>query len=510
MHTKGAAGKQVATYLQASSAGAIDIRHNYLGTWPKVLSNVTYTTAPTIKLGGFVSAPFDSSFDATNHWGEVDITGAETWSEDLFVTGRVTVKAGGTLTIAAGVKVIFVPTDTDADNIGDFRIDRAGGSIQVNGTVAAPVAFSALVGAPADLPTKGGYLGLTASTTGTTSVNYATFLDANIAISSGTQGTTTLTDVTVDAARADGVQVGETFTATRLTTKNGLGNGVTLSGVAIKSLDGLLSDKNASFGLAMNSATGATNLVTNSTFTNNAAGGVSLAASKVDLKQSNVKFNGFGLFVTGATSGSITASNIQSNNREGIFVGPAGGSNPTMTFTGNNVYSNTVLQSVARVTTTGITASSTYSGTTSVDSTAYTVPSGGSILYFEANYSEGGSTVTGYVLGASDAILKTFSDSSSSAWYEIALPGTTALRARVADSYQYDSGTTTVTQAIQSVTAVPGAEMAALRTTGGKVTATGNYWGLPGPSAAQVVELLANTIDFTGFRTSAVAGTGPQ
>lgn len=73
--------------------------------------------------------------------GDDVIVGAQTWSGEVRIEGVVTVKKSGSLTIAPGTRVVFVPLDRDGDGIGDSELLVEGGLI-ARGTAAAPIVFT--------------------------------------------------------------------------------------------------------------------------------------------------------------------------------------------------------------------------------------------------------------------------------------------------------------------------------------------------------------------------------
>jgi len=73
--------------------------------------------------------------------GETVIEGEAHWSGEVLVDGRVIVTRTGSLTIAPGTRVVFVPRDDDGDGIGDGEL-LIEGSITALGTLEEPILFT--------------------------------------------------------------------------------------------------------------------------------------------------------------------------------------------------------------------------------------------------------------------------------------------------------------------------------------------------------------------------------
>ncbi|MBT9558309.1 MAG: right-handed parallel beta-helix repeat-containing protein [Myxococcales bacterium] len=510
VHTGGPAGIQVASYLVNPGVAAFDARRNFLGAWPNVLNVVAFSTPSSLLIGGFVGEAFDTSFVPGNYLGEIDITSATVWDQDVYVTGDVSIKSTGSLTINAGVQVTFVPTDQDADGIGDWTLVRTG-NLTANGALGSPVVMTSLTHASITPPASGGFRAVDGTGTGTTSMTFVNISDSEIAINAAA-GATTLSDVTITGAKRDAFTMSGagTLALTRVTVTDPIGDGVDCtSGTGAFTMTASTVTGSDAYGVRMQSCSSASNLIDDSNLTYNTLGGVSVTGGALAVTQSNLKFNGWGIIALGAASGSVTASNLQSNTREGIFVGMAGGSNPTLSFTGNNIFGNTQIQSV-KLAVTPVSASSTNGDYGTTTSTTLNAPSGGRILYTAGGHTNtsGSSNITGAIIG--DGISKSFSQTTATAWYDWALPGVSSVYAQVVDLTSSYGGSTSITQVVQSAPGTPAAEMAALRTTSGKIIATGNYWGVTVPTSTQVTELTSATIDYTAFKTTQIGNTGPQ
>lgn len=326
-------------------------------------------------------------------------------------------------------------------------------------------------------------------------------------------GTTTLTDVSFSDCRNTGL----TSTGSATVGATGCTFEQNETGVYVQSTGAVDIDQssfidNTVWGLHATSSANPLNTVTNATFTGNMHGAVQLVNSHLVLDQSNLKFNGYGVFLIGGVTGTVSASNIQSNNYEGVVMArSASGTNPTLAVSGNNIYANTVLR---QLTQTAINLAKSTSNTFTSgnsDSSAWTAPDSGTVLLFESQYSEtsAASAISGAVLGSANATLKSWGTGASASWTQ-PTGSHSQLKARVSDTYYYGLGTTTITRVIHDVLADGGAEATIWRTSSGKYDLTGNYWGLVVPTATQVIEINANTADFTAFKTTPISGTGPQ
>lgn len=69
------------------------------------------------------------------------IAGEALWSGEVRITGVVTVKKEGRLTILPGTRVVFTPIDRDGDGIGDSEL-LVEGAIIARGTAQAPIVFT--------------------------------------------------------------------------------------------------------------------------------------------------------------------------------------------------------------------------------------------------------------------------------------------------------------------------------------------------------------------------------
>ncbi|MCX7770630.1 MAG: hypothetical protein N2202_06055 [Proteobacteria bacterium] len=103
----------------------------------------------TLTLTSKVSANLYSNVIIEN----TTLEGNNTFSEKVYIKGRVTVSEGSKLTIREGTKVIFLFIDEEKDNIGESEI-LSQGKIEIMGTKENPVIFES------DRKHKGSWLGL--------------------------------------------------------------------------------------------------------------------------------------------------------------------------------------------------------------------------------------------------------------------------------------------------------------------------------------------------------------
>lgn len=109
---------------------------------------------------------------------ELTLEGYNTFSEIIYVNGRVTITENATLIINPGTRVIFVYMDLDGDGIGDSEI-LSQGKVIVKGTKENPVIFES------DRKEKGSWLGFSImNVDGESMFNYAIFQDSYMALHS--------------------------------------------------------------------------------------------------------------------------------------------------------------------------------------------------------------------------------------------------------------------------------------------------------------------------------------
>ncbi|GMV40888.1 MAG: hypothetical protein AMXMBFR64_26040 [Myxococcales bacterium] len=494
--------RQLASLL---TSGTVDARFNYLGAWPDALSMVSYQDPPQLTIQGFVGAPFDATWDPWPWVGGVTLTASTTWSGDVWVTGGVTVGSGATLTIAPGTTVNFVPTDQDGDGRGDWFIDRAAGTLSVEGAPGSPVSFDV----EGTIPAKGGYTFVQGTGAGTTTMTHATLSDGWTCLRAQA-GATNLSNVTVLDCREHGLHATGTsaVVATELLVDGAGKDAVRLEGTGARTFDKATLTGSGLWGLELDGATSTSNALTNATVQDNALGGVRVRKSHLALSASNVKLNGYGVLIQGTATGSVQSSNIQSNAREGVQATILDGANPTLSVTGNNIFGNATAWRTAYANA-ALSTTSPY-GSGDSGSKSWSVPGAGHVLHFEASYSEDTSTtsISGKVYSGATT-LQSFGTNLGLTFYDVAFDTYTALSIIVNDAYAYGSGTMTLARIAHTTPATGGTEMSGVLS-GGTLSATGNYWGVTVPTATHVQEMVVGSINYTQFKTTPVAGTGPQ
>jgi hypothetical protein len=454
-----------------------------------------------------VGVPFDDTWSPGIYRGAETVNADALWAENVYITGDVAVGTGKTLTVPAGVVVTFVPTDQNADGVGDWKIDRQAGTLQVTGSEANPVLFTVL-GA---VPVGGGYQAIDGTDVGATNLTW-TVLEKGRTNLRATAGSMTLTDVTTRNALQHGLALWNqaTLSATRLTAEgNGL-HGVHLRDSGARTLNYLTAENNEAWGVYLENATGATNAVTNSTLKTNTLGGLYGVASKCAVGHSNLTYNGFGIKFEGNSSGAITANNIKYNDYEGVLLAFGSGGNPTNTVTGNNVFGNAALKG-GIVETVNLSASQTNYGT----KTSTTFSAGTEVLeYLKSSYSESDYYdyyVQGYVKSSSGSTLVSYSYATGTQWYSVGSSSVTDVYATTSVGTSGYSGTTTVEKVFyHKSTAEPARniEMSVIIPSG-QIDAKANYWGATDVST-RVVQAETNTVDFSGFKTTSIVDCGPQ
>jgi len=493
-----------------STGAVVNARHNYFGVWPDVLAQVTYSAPAHLDLQGFVGVAFDETWSVGPYRGGDTLNADTAWTSDVFVTGNIDVASGRTLTVSPGVTVTFVPTDEDGNNQGDWAIDRGAGTLRVDGSSSQPVLFTTL----GTVPSGGGYryVGSAGSLAGTTTVTWGIFEKGRVGLQVG-GGTGTVTDTVLRNNKDDGLHVsgGASLTGTRLTAEDNLGDGVQVNATAVLSY--LTTRRNAGWGAQWVNTRNATNAITDSTISNNTAGGVFLDASQVLVDHDNISYNGYGVRLRGQSSGNVTYNNIIYNTNDGVFVAFAGAQQPTNLVNSNNIYGNgTQLGGYATTISASVSTTSSYNGTS--DGTPWSA--GSDVIEFvKAGYSEYdyNSSQSGYVVTSTGTTLLSFSSDVTLAWNDIASSNATSVKGRVSDGSSSYYGSTTVSAVFLHKTTVTPArivEMSAVLRTAG-FDAKGNYWGIFGAEVSgRIVQADTSIVDFSGFRSSAVDPCGPR
>ena len=436
------------------------------------------------------------------------------WTENVYITGNVTVGAGKTLTVPSGVVVTFVPTDQDGDGAGDWNLNRQDGTLRAVGTEQNPVLFTVL----GTMPALGGYSAVEGSGgSGTTDLSWTVFEKGRTNLRASA-GAVTLTDVTTRNAVEQGLSItgGATASITRLTAESNGKNGVYLQGSGARTLNYLTAQNNLAWGVYLDGASGATNAVTNSTLKSNTLGGLYTTNSKCAIGHSNITYNGYGIRADGTSSGAITANNIKYNDFEGVMLAFSGSGNPSCTVNGNNLFGNAALKG-GIVEAPALSASSSGSSSGTYNSSLFSA--GTEIIEFvKAGYSESDydyyNYENGYIIGKpGDVEITHWTYSASTAWTNIAGWNATGVLARVTDNTSSYYGTATIDKVFyHKSTAEPARniEMSVVIPSG-SIDAKGNYWGVFGSDVnARIVLAESGTVDSQGATSSSIAGCGPQ
>ncbi len=287
------------------------------------------------------------------------------WSDDIIITGDVTVASGVVLTIDAGVTVTFTKVDANSDGLGDtdFIVQ---GRLLTNGTANNPVVFTS----NEDSPAPGDWAGIDfMNTTSVYSIlnhteikyavmgvyiadKYVTFNNGMIAYSKGYgmevansySGLTSLNDLIIFETAAPSTGTGYGFKAGT----NAIVNG-----------DGLIVSSTNGYGMWFSSCTNA--VIANSRAASNTNYGIYCVNSTPEISNTDVSYNektgiqiegsasapefqycainyndGFGVNYEDGSEGSIIYSDIIANTQNGFMVRE--NSYPTINYC--NIYGN--------------------------------------------------------------------------------------------------------------------------------------------------------------------------
>ncbi|MCP4125647.1 MAG: hypothetical protein GY753_01130, partial [Gammaproteobacteria bacterium] len=196
----------------------------------------------------------------------------------------LTVPVGETLTIPAGVRLVFW-----SSNHG-LTVD---GTLDIQGTVDSPVTFT---GANA-VPAAGDWAGITVNSGGSLNMTHGQLLYAKTAINATTPGAFSVTDSVI-----------RDYSVT----------GIALSGTATGALTN--------------------NLIQSSGYS---ATGLHIDTASLAVTGNRVHGNLYGAYITGASSPVLTG-NLFSDNRHGIYLAGSGSdaTNPTPVLNSNDIYAN--------------------------------------------------------------------------------------------------------------------------------------------------------------------------
>lgn len=501
----------------------VDLRHNYLGTFPKVHAVVELNHSNAADLHGFVGVAYGSTWDNGPYWGGTTLTKDETWSGTIYVTGNLTVPAGKTLTIAAGTKVDVVRFDQDANGIGDFYIGVQGKLLSA-GSNASPVVITEhgnikKSGAWDTIEINGG--------SAATDLKHTIIEYANTGLKAGA-GAHSLADVEVRHSKGRGLS----FIVTQMNAKgiNLHDNGA--EGLHLHASKGTYDELTVSSNGASGIFVGQYSLgltIKNSTIEKNAGAGVLVHHGKANISFCTIKSNALGVHFRGQAGGSLKRSNVLYNQGEGILLTADVAQQPSPVIggtaqDGNNIYGNSV-SAGGVLANANLTAQSSSSASIPVTKGPWQPPESSKtvdgkvvkyrpiIVAMRVSYSESDSSsnyIRGYVRkdSASGAELFSASSNVSARWYDIEDYKTSALYAIVTDTYYSRYGTVSVQQTFYRADNVL-KELSAI-TGSGKVDCKGNYWGVF-PDVQKMFTLSrSDAIDYQGFVGGEKSGNGPQ
>ncbi|MGC4116760.1 MAG: right-handed parallel beta-helix repeat-containing protein [Myxococcales bacterium] len=509
-------------------SGTVDLRFNYLGTFPNVLSRVAMSRSTALDLQGFVGVAFDNTWGTGPYLAGTVNTSA--WSGDVYVTGNITVPAGQIVTVGQGTRVFFVLHDQNGDGEGDFSI-TANGQLAVAGSSGSEVVFAGynttgvafqainLNGSGADASgwsrcsVQNGHSPVVIR--GGSQLANVTVLGAALdgITLTGTSAGAKLTDVTVDGASRLGVMVdnGDNTVLTRLTTKNSGAHGLEFkNGSTGNTVSRLTSTGNTGNGVLVWQGSGAA--IADSTITNNSGHGLSVIDSSPTVSYSLLKLNGgSGLRIEGTGTAAADHCVITYNGEAGVAVYSDNAGSPTPTINTSNIYGNatvaTVIGGITDVSGTVTIASSSY-GT--FNSSTWTAPAGQTIRRMYVTYSENDpyGYASGSVLDQSGNALVSYS-SSTSGWVDLPA-NTTKVQASTYSGSSY-SRTMTVNRVDTVGTSTSSHYELACLTEANSTNARSNYWTATiGDVPSKIYMPRANSVDYQGATGFEYTDAGPR
>ncbi|HEY3449105.1 MAG TPA: right-handed parallel beta-helix repeat-containing protein [Myxococcales bacterium] len=512
-------------------SGTPDLRYNYLGTFPNVLSRVSMSRSNALNLQGFVGVPFDSSWSTGPYLAGTLNT--STWSGDVYVTGDITIPSGKIVTVGPSTRVFFVAHDQNGDGEGDFSI-TATGQLAVSGSTGTEVVFAGynttnvafqainLNGSTAD---ASGWSHCTVQNghspvfiRGGSQLSYVTVLGASLdgITIAGTSAGAALTDVTVDGAKRVGVMVdnGDNVALTRLTARNSLANGLEFkNGSTGNTVSRLTSTANGGDGVLVWQASSAA--ITDSSITSNSRHGVNVLESSPSVSYSLLKLNGgSGLRVEGNASPTADYDVVTYNGEAGVSVFSSNAGSPAPTIQHSNIYGNattaTVTGQIYDISPDFVAATgSSYSAA----SAAYTATAGRTLRRVQVSYSESEyytNDCQGQVQTGAGSGLLTYSSGTSTRWVDLPA-GTTSVRAYASCGSSYSRGTMTLLQVEELGTSTADHYELAAITESGQTIARSNYWTATiGDVPSKIYMSRANSVDFQGATGFEYTNAGPR
>jgi parallel beta helix pectate lyase-like protein/PKD domain-containing protein/Big-like domain-containing protein len=487
-------------------SGAVNARYNYWGSFPNVLDHIDYNTPGAVDIQGFVGVAFDASWD-TGPYKAGDLS-SQTWSGTIYVTGDTSVPAAETLTIDAGTQVLFVPTDQDFDGIGDYGIYVAG-TMTVNGTSGDHVDFTA----HGVSPTTSSFDRVRLAGSGTSYISYADFTYGHIGLE--IQDASTLDYSTFENNNLYGLYLNnaDSCTVDNILLQNNQDVGIRALNTSGASLTYIEIQNNP--GDAMQVSNCSSSTLQDSYFHDNAGAGLVLEDTSWDVDHCAFLYNGNeGIRYLGASSGTLTYSNVKFNDLPGIIIESQGSPWPEPDISSCNIFGNSLINSVeltsidpsATLTLTGPYSSGTY------NSSVWNTPNGRlavrAYFHFNENYSAYGYLQTGPGTNI------TSQSNTWEGWVNTDAYATDNLRVSL---YQNSSTSSNYTNLVE-VTSVEYLDLTdpnnqiemTTATNGGTVTAQGNYWGQNTNVTERISMSRAGAVDPTSWQMSAVDPCGPR
>ncbi|MFO0745303.1 MAG: PKD domain-containing protein [Myxococcota bacterium] len=491
--------------LTVASDKVVSAKKLWLGRFPDIAPVVaSASSASQLDLSGLVGTAFDSEFDTGPYFGGDTFTGAVAWEGEVWMSGPVTFTAGS-LTIAPGTVVHFVRPSVPQPRYnltlnGTARLD-------VQGTVAAPVELSGFGGAG-----SGPAIDLIDASTVSADIRHATLSDGRRGLRVGAGAT--LEDVSIHAM--ENVCASVTGAHWLGGTISDCGTGSNVEGIDVGStggsvLDGLTIDGAGVYGIQVyGNANDPVDTIRNCTIRNNTGAGVLVEAKNVVLSHNRIEMNAVGLELMLSPKVTVSGNDIRFNDGEGVFV-HSESTTALGSISGNNIYGNAQLLTPV-MDRPGLSIAS--NGSTGTRTSAAWTSSSGPALYAVTRYVETPST------SSASARLQTPSASDSTAlvanagselqeltpWSTTSLVLTLTVTNAAAVATAYLDAV--LTRAPAGATP-PAVELVAMLT-GPKLDLTGNYWGVF-PDVESVMRIaVTNSVDFSGMKSTPIAGTGPQ
>ena len=480
--------------VTAADSGTVDMRYNYLGTFPNVLGRVAMSRTNALNLHGFVGVAFGPTWDVGPY--KAGSVGGQTWSGTIYVTGDVTVAANEVLNIAAGTQVLFVNHDQDLDLDGDFSI-TATGSMVVNGAIANVVRFAGYGAIEPDM-----FQTINLNGSGANASSWSDVLVENGKTSVTLRGGSTLTRVEARGDSGHGFHIvsGSGATLTRCIADGAASDGLHVTSATLVAVSRLTTRNNVGDGVVVES--NATLTMEDSTIRDNGGHGIRVERASPALNYNLITYNGGdGIHTSGQSSPTITYSVIKFNDGAGIsaWTGSTGSATPVANY--NNIYANAVTGNVTLTQgNAGLSASQTCCSTST--SGIYSAPVGSTMQRVYVNYNEGtdsSSRVSGQLLTSTGTVVRTFT-SDFVGWVYLDA-GVTGIRVNVTDTGASGSVDTIAAQQVDLVAHDPATSYEFYSATDtGISNAKFNYWTPDiGNVPTKINQLRSGSVDYTGF-----------